>query len=102
MRLNMSCEDIANTILDIYADVGGCNNAKQIIRNIDRMMHKGQPGSQKAVDERFASTTGTLGMTPTNQRDYLVEYRDLHPETKKTIRRSKSGHMWYTYTEQDS
>jgi hypothetical protein len=53
------------------------------------MLHKNQPESQKAVDERMASIAGMLGMKPSNQRNYLVEYRDLHPETKNTVRKNK-------------
>jgi hypothetical protein len=60
-----------------------------IIQNLHRMLHKNQPGSQKAVDERMVSTVTVLGMSPSNLRDYLVEYRDLHPDTKTTIRKNK-------------
>jgi hypothetical protein len=47
---------------------------------LHRMLHISQPGSQKAVDERSGSKVTLLGMSVGNLRDYLVEYRDLHPE----------------------
>jgi hypothetical protein len=47
---------------------------------LHRMLHISQPGSQKAVDGRMASTTVVLGMSASSLRDYLVESRDLHLE----------------------
>jgi hypothetical protein len=78
MRLNMCREDIANTLVDIYADRGYAD-VRKIIENIDRMCHKGQPGSQRAVNTELASCHWQLGMTPIEQRKYLAEYLYLNP-----------------------
>jgi hypothetical protein len=64
------------TIVDIYADEGLIKNrdVTPIIQNLHRMLHKNQPGSQRAVNQEMASTAGLLGMSAGNLRDYLVEY----------------------------
>jgi hypothetical protein len=56
---------------------------------LNRILHYSQPGSQAKVDPKIASIVTMLGVSSTEQRNYLMEYLYLHPETKATIKKNK-------------
>lgn len=82
-RADMHPDDIAKALISIYERRGFDLNTT--IRNLHNMRAKIK------VDPEFEDLCKSLGMSKMQQTRYLIEYRDINPETKKVLRDAEIG-----------
>lgn len=87
MRLGMHREDVAKTLVDIYAD-HGFKDIERVANDLKICGAQRSPKSSTHIDRRvidppFEKLARSIGMGVHAQRRYLMEYTHLHPQTKE-------------------
>jgi hypothetical protein len=69
----------------------GIYHVEEVERNLTRVIHKPKPGSEefRKINKKLISSSEELGMSISDQRKYIREYRLLHPKTKAVARKHK-------------